>query len=96
MNHLFLKKEFGQEYVDIFNFLKDGPIKADFWRICIIYKYGGMYADIDIQPFVSLETILHRDTTFLTCISTSYNGITPEIKISVPNHYILKKCTLKN
>ena len=35
----FLKKNYGQLYVDIFNFLKDGPIKADFWRLCILYKY---------------------------------------------------------
>ena len=46
----FLEKEFGSEYVDTFNYIKDGPIKADFWRCCIIYKYGGIYADIDIKP----------------------------------------------
>jgi hypothetical protein len=72
--------------------LKDGPIKADFWRICIIYKYGGIYADIDIEPIVSIDKILYSDTTFLTCISKSYNGITPQIIYSIPNHYILKQC----
>ncbi len=88
----FLKKEYDQEHVDIFNYLKDGPIKADFWRICVIYKYGGMYADIDIEPFVPIDTILDNDTTFLTCISVIYNGITPQIIVSIPNHYILKEC----
>ena len=31
----FLLNEYSQLHLDIFNFLKDGPIKADFWRICI-------------------------------------------------------------
>ena len=88
----FLKTEFGQEHVDVFNFLKDGPIKADFWRVCIIYKYGGMYADIDIEPFVSIETILENDTTYVTVISVSNNSITPEILVSDKNNYILKEC----
>ena len=87
----FLLDEYGQEYVDIFNFIKDGPIKADFWRVCILYKYGGIYSDIDIEPLVNIETILEKDVTFLTCISdtitASYN---PHFIVTVPNHKILK------
>ncbi len=89
----FFKKEYSQLYIDIFNYLKDGPIKADFWRICVLYKYGGIYADIDIEPLVSIETIIEKDTTFLTCISASMkNGITPEFIVSTSNNYILKEC----
>ena len=46
----FLLDEYSQLHLDIFNFLKDGPIKADFWRICILNKYGGLYIDADIEP----------------------------------------------
>ena len=51
----FLLEEYSQLYLDIFNYLEDGPIKADFWRVCILYKYGGLYADADIEPLVSLS-----------------------------------------
>jgi len=88
----FLNDEYGQEYVDIFNHIKDGPIKADFWRVCILYKYGGIYADIDIEHFVSVETILEPDTTFMTCISHNVNQITPQIIVSISNHKALKMC----
>ena len=37
----FLLKEYSQLYLDIFDFLEDGVIKCDFWRVCIINKYGG-------------------------------------------------------
>ena len=65
----FLLKEYGQLYLDIFNFIKDGPIKADFWRVCLLYRYGGIYCDADNEPLVSLEFM--EDVDFVTC--SSYN-----------------------
>jgi mannosyltransferase OCH1-like enzyme len=88
----FLNKEFGQEYVDIFNFIKDGPIKADFWRVCILYKYGGIYSDVDVVPNINIEEILLPETTFLTCICSFFNNITPHFIVSAPNHIVLKMC----
>jgi hypothetical protein len=88
----FLNKEYGQEYVDIFNFIKDGPIKADFWRVCILYKYGGIYSDVDIVPIINIEKILESDTTFLTCISKAKDNTNPHFIVSIPNHKILKIC----
>ncbi len=88
----FLNKEYGQEYVDIFNFIKDGPIKADFWRVCILYKYGGIYSDIDVEPLVNINKIIYSDTTFITCLSLAYKLINPHFIVSEPNHKILKMC----
>ncbi len=88
----FLNKDFGQEYVDVFNFIKDGPIKADFWRVCILYKYGGIYSDIDVVPIKNIDEILLPDTTFLTCICSFFKFITPHFIVSAPNHIVLKMC----
>jgi mannosyltransferase OCH1-like enzyme len=88
----FLSKEYGQEYVDIFNFIKDGPIKADFWRVCILYKYGGIYSDVDIVPIINIEEILESDTTFLTCVSKKKDNTNPHFIVSIPKHKILKLC----
>ncbi len=88
----FLKDEYGKEHVDIFNFIKDGPIKADFWRVCVLYKYGGIYADIDIEPIVSIDTLMEPDTTFLSCISQDVIGITPQFIVTIPGHIALKMC----
>ena len=88
----FLKSEYGQEYVDIFNFIKDGPIKADFWRVCILYKYGGIYSDIDIEPLVNIEKIMFSDTEFITCLSSTGTVINPHFIVCVPNHKIIKQC----
>ena len=66
MCEAFLLNEYGQLYSDIFQFLKDGPIKADFWRVCILYKYGGIYIDCDIHPLRDLDELFKKDYFFVT------------------------------
>ncbi len=68
----FLLKEYSQLHLDIFNFLKDGPIKGDFWRVCILNKYGGLYIDADIKPLVPLKLFIEKDDYFVTCISKNF------------------------
>jgi len=88
----FLKENYGKLYVDIFNYIEDGPIKADFWRLCILYKNGGVYSDIDIEPFIPLDNFLEYNISFLVSKCTINNLINPHIIFSVKGHYILKEC----
>jgi hypothetical protein len=67
MKKTFLQNEFPKIYADIFDFLEDGPIKADFWRICVLYKHGGVYSDIDIEPLIPLSNFIEPNVGFVTC-----------------------------
>ena len=89
----FLLENYSEKYVELFDFLEDGPIKADFWRVCILYKYGGVYADIDIELLVPLDYLIDKepDVSFITCNSLSGN-LNPHFILTVPQHPILKKC----
>ena len=69
MCYEFLKNEFSQLHADIFNYISDGPIKADYWRVCIIYKYGGLYVDADTEPLVPLKDYLEKDVEFVSCFN---------------------------
>jgi mannosyltransferase OCH1-like enzyme len=40
--------------------LKPGAFKADLWRACILYKYGGIYVDSYATPEVGLEEMLEN------------------------------------
>ena len=91
----FLFNEYGQLYLDIFKFLKDGLIKADFWRLCVLYKYGGVYSDIDNEPFIPIHDFLEPNIDFLTCSSywDSENiNFNPNFIISHKENVILEKC----
>ena len=43
----FMKNEMGGEIYDAYIKLPMAVMKADLWRYCVIYKYGGIYADAD-------------------------------------------------
>ena len=83
----FLLNKYSQLHLDIFNFLQDGPIKADFWRICILNKYGGLYIDADIEPIVPLNTFISNDDDFVTCISVNFRKHNLEFQLNP--HFIL-------
>ena len=83
----FLLDEYSQLHLDIFNFLKDGPIKADFWRVCILNKYGGVYIDADIEPLVPLNKFIEDDDDFVTCISSNFNN--NKLSFQLNPHFIL-------
>ena len=94
----FLLKEYSQIYVDIFNFIVDGPIKSDFWRLCILNKYGGLYVDADINPIIPLDNYINEDDYFVTCISqnfknsSSWSKLNPHFIYCNKNNDILQSC----
>lgn len=45
----FIKNNFEQSVLDAFDCLKPGAYKADLWRYCVLYKYGGAYMDIKFK-----------------------------------------------
>ena len=87
----YLLKNYGKDFSNLFTFIKDGPIKSDFWRVCILYKNGGVYADADIEPLVPIKDFLEEDITFLTCISMHKHELNPHFIISEPNNEIFIK-----
>jgi mannosyltransferase OCH1-like enzyme len=88
----FLLDQFSELHRSIFKFIPDGPIKSDFWRLCILYKFGGIYVDADIHPLVPLDKYLMRSCDFVTCI-TKWNGnFNPHFIAARKNDPILKEC----
>ena len=91
----FLLDTYGETHRAIFNFLQDGPIKADFWRICILYKYGGIYSDIDNQPLIPIRDFLEPNIDFATCSSywdKMNMNFNPNFIVSAKNNIVLEQC----
>jgi mannosyltransferase OCH1-like enzyme len=69
----FIKNNFDENVYKAYSMLPIAVMKADLWRYCIIYKYGGIYSDTDtvckIKPnfFIndSLLTIVPENETHL-------------------------------
>ena len=88
----FLLHNFSELHYNIFKFIPDGPIKSDFWRLCILYTYGGIYVDADIHPLVSLNKYLLHSSNFVTCITSSNGNFNPHFIAAKKNDPILKQC----
>lgn len=91
----FLLENYSKLHLDIFNFIPDGPIKADFWRVCVINKFGGLYVDADIQPIKSIKEYIEEDDDFVTCISMNFHEyfrLNPHFILSNKNNIILQNC----
>jgi mannosyltransferase OCH1-like enzyme len=46
----FIKNNFNEKILNAYDSLIPGAYKADLWRYCILYKYGGIYLDIKYIP----------------------------------------------
>jgi len=88
----FLLDKFSELHRSIFKFILDGPIKSDFWRICILYRCGGIYVDADIHPLVPLNNYLLRSSDLVTCITISNGNFNPHFIAARKNDPILKQC----
>ena len=88
----FLLSNYGHNYVNIFNNFKLGAHKADFFRFCILYLYGGFYFDIktNFQKHIDniFQTNIHNIWYTVICDSKKclYNGII----VTYPRNYIMK------
>jgi mannosyltransferase OCH1-like enzyme len=64
----FIKNNFDEKINKAYFSLPLGVMKADLWRYCVIYKYGGIYADAD--------TVCNINPTIF--INNSYLTVAPE------------------
>lgn len=71
----FLNENSNKYVADLFVSIKNGMYKADLWRLCKLYVNGGVYADVDLVPYLDIDK-LDKEITFYTCMST-----TPEYNI---------------
>jgi len=63
----FMKMSCDEAVYKIYSNLNVGAAKADFWRYCVLYKYGGVYLDIDSTIIKPLdELILENDQCIIT------------------------------
>ena len=85
----FVLNEYGKEWHDIFVGLPVGVMRGDLWRYMIVYKYGGVYADLDTECLDPVSSWMLDDKQFIVCPETSDHFCQWTFAAS-PEHPILK------
>jgi hypothetical protein len=86
----FLQNNFNHNVSNLFHSIQKGMYKADLWRLCKLYKNGGVYADIDLVPHLNIDQ-LNKNITFYSCLSIAPNSIFQAfiVNFSKPNDPLL-------
>lgn len=90
----FMKKYFKGAICDCYNLLKPSAYKADLWRLCILYKFGGFYVDAFCRPFMSIEKMIQGcNCNFISVLDSSFSksGIHNGFIVSIKKHPFLKQ-----
>jgi mannosyltransferase OCH1-like enzyme len=71
----FVLNEYGQEWYDLFVGLPVGVMRGDLWRYMVIYKYGGVYSDLDTECLKPISTWMQDDKEFIVCPETDHDFV---------------------
>ena len=66
----FVLSEFGQEWYDLFINVPVGVMRGDMWRYMVVYKYGGVYADLDTLCLKPISSWMLNDKKMIVCPET--------------------------
>lgn len=95
----FIKENYHSDVYLAYETLVPGAYKADLWRYCILYKYGGIYLDVKFVPVNDFKLInLINDEHFCKDLPNprAYKqGIYNAFMVCKPGNEILKQCILK-
>ncbi len=86
----FVAENFPPEVVEAYGRLQIGAARADFWRVLVLLKRGGIYLDIDANFTVNPERFLGRETEGVF-ITMKEGEVTNYFLASAPNNPVLRE-----
>ena len=87
----FVTDNFPGEIADCYNKLNIIVAKVDFWRYLILYKYGGIYLDMDSAINISLDKLINHDDEAIITAEKNPNMFVQWALIFNKDHPILKE-----
>ena len=87
----FIEQHFEKDVLYTFDKLKPGAYKADLWRYCILYKFGGIYMDIKFTEINDFKLINLTDKEYYVrdLYYKELQGIYNAFMSCLPNNNIL-------
>jgi hypothetical protein len=85
---VFIESNFDKDIVDMYKNLPLGIMRADVWRIAVIYINGGVYCDTDVICINNLSPLIENQE--LVIFNESTGGTSNFFFAAKPNHPALK------
>ena len=71
---LFLKKYFDGKVLNTFYTLHKGAHKADLFRYCYLYQFGGIYMDIKTKLIKNINTVFNKKNVDFYTVTSMFRG----------------------
>ena len=89
----FIEEYFDNRVLEAYRKIIPGAFKADLWRYCILYIYGGVYIDIDTICLGKLDDFINDSIEFMTPIDLDKGyKLSNGFIASIPKSPILMSC----
>ena len=73
-NRKFIQDKFPW-FLQTFDNFPYGIQRADVIRYCILYEYGGLYSDLDIEPLENLDDLFPNEGVYLVQTENNFTGV---------------------
>ena len=85
----FLQQSFPSYVLKAYDTLLSGAYRADLFRYCVLYIYGGVYLDSEVVPLVPLDKIIPDDMDLVTASDIAPMGLWQGLMAFAPGHEFL-------
>jgi mannosyltransferase OCH1-like enzyme len=82
----FIKDNFNEDFYKMYKNVPLGVMRSDIWRVCIIYVYGGIYADLDTLCLKSIDNWIKPNNRMVVGVETQEGTINNYTFAAEPKH----------
>lgn len=86
----FILEHFGKDVHFLYSSLPQPIMRADFWRVAVVYVFGGYYSDLDITCNIDFNEVL--DPVVKAIFTEEFNNISNFFFAATPKHPVLRLC----
>ena len=89
--YAFIKENFPKDIYDVFVSLPLGVMRADFWRVAVVYINGGIYSDVDVFCRQCIDDLLKDESIVLLQEINTDTHVANFFFAAEPKHPFLKE-----
>lgn len=82
----FIQDHFSDEYYEMYKSLPLGVMRADVWRVAVVYVYGGVYVDMDTECLQPIDSWLIPDKDLIIGVENSIGSLNNFVFAATPKH----------
>lgn len=84
-------EDFDQELLECYRRTPPGAFRADIWRYCALYHFGGIYADIDTVCKHPIGKLIQENDQFIVSYDANRTKLFNAFICSTPKHPVLER-----